>query len=405
MSDIDRDLRGLRDELTAAIPLPDVDDVTGRARARRRGQVVAIVAVVVAVAAAVPIARALPIWTTTASTNPAKTTYVVDFADADHGYALTRTCVRGTVGCASTLYQTADGGESWQARKLPRAPSDQFWDVLYVLGPDDVAIATPIGIEKTRIFSTDGGRSWGRVENPDTGVTEPVITLSLARGGMLTGGCGAQPFTGDACQVVGSIQPSTGRFVAAPTQPPLNPRQLGPAPTEGGKWWVAGTRDGSDHAWLAVSDDDGQTWSASEMAEFAGMGGWSVVEHGDTMFATAGAANGLFGVWRSTDGGRSWTRTWTYDPIAAMASGGAPAEDAPTEGPALVGGPVLAGDGKLIVSNGTKTYVSDDQGRHFRPAGADTGWVKWTRGGYLRMQGHSFALSADGTHWREFTVG
>jgi photosystem II stability/assembly factor-like uncharacterized protein len=397
MSELDDRLQGLRDELAAAIALPDVDRLTDRARTRRKVQVGAIAAVV-AVVMAVPLARALPIWTA-AGPNPAKTAYLVDFADADHGYALTRTCARGTVDCRFALYRTANGGADWQPRKLPRAPGDGFWDVMYVLGPDAVTLANPLGVETSRIFSTDGGRTWGVTEE-----LTPAGTAPLPSHGVLTGGCGAQPYPGQGCGAVGSIQPDSGRFLAAPRQPGIIALQVGPAPTASGKWWVAGAVDGNPHAFLAVSADGGRTWSTSEMDQFAGPGGWSVVEHGNVMYATARSrSDRVFGVWRSTDGGRSWTRTW--NPAAAEVLASDDGRPSSWDGPELLGSPVLTADGDLVLPGTTGTYVSADDGRDFTRTTGSTGWVTWTRAGYLRTQGHSFALSGDGSHWREFTVG
>jgi hypothetical protein len=82
------------------------------------------------------------------------------------------------------------------------------------------------------------------------------------------------------------------------------------------------------------------------------------------------------GVWRSTDGGEF---------VASR--------------------PIAAGDGSLILADTRRTLVSDDEGRTFRREGGASGWVAWTRGGYLRTQGGTFALSGDGLHWRQFTVG
>jgi len=395
MPDLDAELRGLRDELTAAIPLPDVERVAGRARSRRRLQV-GVLAVVIAVVVGVPIARALPVWLAAARPDPAKTSYVVDFADAKHGYALTRTCQRGTEGCTFTLYRTGDGGETWQPRRLPLAPGDGFWDTMYVLGPDDVTIGKPVGVETTRIFSTDGGLSWGVAYD-----LAPAGTAPLAPGGLLSGACGEQPYGFGGCDVVGSIRPDTGQFVAAPTQPQLVPHQVGPAPTVTGKWWVAGTNPLSERSFLAVSADGGGTWSTSELATPAGRH-WAVVEGDGVLYATAANDAGrVTSVWRSTDGGRSWTRTW---PDTAP-------DDSPQEssssgaGEFLASRPIAAGDGSLILADTKRTLVSDDEGRTFRREGGAPGWVTWTRGGYLRTQGGTFALSGDGLHWRQFTVG
>lgn len=139
--------------------------------------------------------------------------------------------------------------------------------------------------------------------------------------------------------------------------------------------------------------DDGRTWQTGELdlgSTVPASDGWDVVERNGVMYATASTYGGLLGVWVSTDDGRSWTRTWTRDGTRWL--------------PDLVGSPIAAGDGSLVLSDGTTTYVSTDQGRSFEPAGTAGGSVEWTRAGYLRENGDTFALSSDGLRWREFTV-
>ncbi|HEX6360375.1 exo-alpha-sialidase [Actinophytocola sp.] len=389
MSDLDAELRGLRDELNSAIPLPDVEHVTGRARARRRLQLGAIAAVVL-VALAVPVLRALPADLPPAgppSSSP--TNFTLDFADPDHGYALGRTCIPD---CAFRLYRTADGGRSWQPRDLPapaHSKSGYFGSSLYVLGIDNVVIDRPSDqLWQQRIHSTDGGRTWQTVER-----WGPAESMPLAPTATLAGRCGNGFMVTPDCDVITSIDPGSGKTFTTIAQPPLEFTQMGPVATEGGKWWASG-RDRNTNQWaLSVSADGGRTWSTSEVA-VDGTPSWdglAVVERNGVMYATATTYRATLGVWRSTDDGRSWTRTWT-----------------PANGqqiPGVLGMPIAAGDGSLRLPTGTTTYVSTDQGHTFTRTGDEMfGMVTWTRAGYLRSRMNEFALSSDGLHWKEFTV-
>lgn len=394
MSDLDTELRALRDELTEAIPLPDVGQVTGRARTRRRLQVIAIAAVI-AVAVAVPVLRLLPADPPQVGNPPpapVSNVITMDFADDEHGYALTRSCPRSGETCTFDLLRTADGGRSWQRATLPaplNAQTGYFSAALYVIGPDEVLIYRPFGLDPDRIHSTDGGRSWEVIKR---WYTLDVSPAPLPAHGVLTGLCGNQHYPNN-CGAIGSHQSGSGAFTSALTQPPLTYMQLGSVATQDGKWWVAG-RDRTTGKWtLAVSTDSGQTWMTTplDLTATPSLDGWAVVERNGVMYATASDYRGLLGVWRSLDDGKSWTRTWSR--------GGqwlpAPADT-----------PIAAGDGSLIVSDGKVTYVSTDQGSTFRPADKKvTGQVYWTRAGYVRSIGAGFALSADGLSWREFTVG
>lgn len=382
MSELDTDLRGLRDELTAVIPIPDVDRVTGRARARQRTQLGAIVAVLV-VALAVPVLRALP-FGKEAAAPPQSTSYLVDFADPDHGYALARSCAKGNEDCRYTLYRTADGAKTWQPRQLPRPDNgaSYFAATLYVLGPDAVAIDRPVGDKADRIYSNDSGRTW----NEATSARPAGSSLNV--GELVVGACGAKPHLSQGCTDIGVIDPDSGAFVPVPEQPPLTGISVGSVVTSGGSWWAGGTSLSTHNGAVAVSRDGGKTWLSGDLGEVVPL---AVVERDGVLYAIGFAhsveTSGL-GVWRSDNGGRAWTLTGVTDKLNDV-----------------VGSPVAASDGSLTVSDGTSVYVSTNEGGSFKRVGDAVGAVKWTRAGYLRMNVDKFALSTDGLHWREFTIG
>jgi photosystem II stability/assembly factor-like uncharacterized protein len=388
MSDLDAELRGLRDQLNRAIPLPDVEHVTGRARARRRMQLGAI-ATVVLVALAVPVLRALPATVPPASP-PAlsRSSYTMDFADAKHGYAFGRSC---SPDCTFALYGTADGGRTWRQSTLPppaHQRSGYFGSTMYVLDGDNVVIDRPDDkLGRERIRSADGGRTWQVVDYWLAAGNAPLVPTGTASGLCVVG-----PVESGDCDSIGSVDPGSGKTVAAPAQPPLDFKQVGTTATESGKWWVSG-RDENTRWAISVSADKGLTWSTSELRldSTPNMDGWAVVERNGVMYATASTSRALLGVWRSTDDGRSWTRTWTPAPGREL--------------PGVLGMPIAAGDGSLRLPTGTTTYVSTDQGQTFERSGDEVyGVVTWTRAGYLLSSVDEFALSSDGLRWRKFTV-
>jgi photosystem II stability/assembly factor-like uncharacterized protein len=403
MSELDTALEGLRDELTAAIPLPDVEHVTGRARTRRRLQVGAI-ATVIMVAAAVPTLRALPGSPVATPPVQPRTGYVMDFADPDHGFAIGRRCEKTREGCSFSFYRTTDGGRDWQTMTLPAplSPDTGYFSAdMYVVGPYEVAINRLSGTPDDwvdRIHTTDGGRSWQEVKPPWVGGT----TAPLGPRSLLGGTC-IQISAAGMCAGLGMIEPGTAMSTGIPTQLPLGSlSQNGPVATKDGRWWAVSRNDATGRWTMSVSADGGRSWSTSDLNlnDTLGSGGWAVVERNGVMYATASSGSGLLGVWRSTDDGQSWTRTWTAGGRQWI--------------PDLVGTPITASDGSLILSDGVTTYVSTDQGRTFEQTGEKVaGTVRWTRAGYLRSDGNvyatssdgnNFALSTDGLHWRAFTV-
>jgi hypothetical protein len=394
MSELDSQLRGLRDDLHATIPPPDLSEVAGRARQRTvRRRVLGAIAAVLVVSAAVPVLRSLPTGTQAGEQGtPARSTYDVDFADADHGYALRGMCRGSSNGCEFTLLATSDGGRTWQRRTLPPPASkisNYFNATLYVLSPDEVVIDRPAepNWETRRIYSDDGGRDWR--------VAEPWYAPDFApvpENGVLTVSCSTDLIGTDMCAVIGTIQPDTGTMVRVPEQPKLTSGRLGTTATAGGQLWVVGRKENAGWT-VAVSGDSGRTWTTTvlDVPGIPTTDRWAVVERNGVMYLTAGTTYDLLAVWRSTDDGTTWTRTWAGTGTNWL--------------PSPAGSAIAAGDGSLIVSDGRSTYVSTDQGVTFRRTGdAAPGTIRWTRAGYLRSGSGGFALSTDGVKWRSFEV-
>jgi hypothetical protein len=308
------------------------------------------------------------------------------FADERHGHALRVDC--GQFACDLDLVSTANG-ENWTTREVtPASRAPGSTGRLYVLGPDDVAVDwTPIDdpYQVSRVYSDDSGRTWRRVPAGRLGAVR-----AIPPGAALQTTCAA---SGTACEVA-VVLPGSGRSARLATAPPLYRPFAGSVPVAGGRWWIVG-RDPRTRGWaLAVSADDGRTWTVSRLSwrGKADGKGWSVVPAGEALIATAtgslaGGTNGTMAIFRSDDGGRSWTRT----------SGELPA--------GLAGIPVAASDGTLLFNTEDgRGLMSRDDGRTFtevRPR--FRGHAYWARFGYVAASDPDAPVqySTDGLHWRE----
>jgi photosystem II stability/assembly factor-like uncharacterized protein len=406
--DLDIELRGLRDELREDIPLPDLTRIAGRARQRRtvrRTQIGAIAAVVL-VSVAVPVLRAMPTDVQPAARPPAGRSlpYTVDFADAKHGYALKKECTPGTdqltTRCSFALLATDDGGRSWQPRKLPAGTGQFSEGWLEVYGPDQLLFGRGVMDGLERAVSNDGGRTWQSaapdmatvVESP--GAIRPGSTLvSMCIGPAAENGCelGLGSPTLDAKQVVPVL-----------TQPPLVRPRPGTEATAGGRFWAVGQDPATGRWAISVTSDAGATWATTPF-DLPGDPGfdsaWTVVEHGGVMYMTVegtlpAGGTGLLAVFRSTDDGVSWTRTWHAERIDQLW--------------AIQGSTIATADGRLVLNSMTEgTFQSTDGGQTFTVAKQQLPpWrIQWTRGGYLAIgPNNQFEISRDGLDWLAFRL-
>ncbi|WP_437070931.1 WD40/YVTN/BNR-like repeat-containing protein [Streptomyces sp. enrichment culture] len=155
---------------------------------------------------------------------------------------------------------------------------------------------------------------------------------------------------------------------------------------------------------LALSDDRGRTWRPSRLTDPAATGRapW-VVAGPNALYAVQsgplpareGVKNGLLALHRSTDGGTTWTRVWSYragvEPLSVL-------------------GVVAADDHSLTVHSERGVWHSTDGARTFRgtrgrgPSGAahrtPLGWL-WTDS----YGNGAHRISADGVHWHAFRPG
>jgi len=403
MSDLDTMLTGLRDELRSTITPPDLAHVAGRARQRtvRRRMQVGAVAAVVAVSVAVPVLRSLPEAAQPPAQPPVPSTmtFQLDFADADHAYALGSDCEEPEGTCTLELFATADGGRNWEKRTLPDGDEKYALGDLTVLDADRLVIyRVSAGDEEwRRIASDDSGRTWR-----DVGMGEMGAPAPLSEDAWIQQVCVGEAEDGGCRLGVGTMSPDGEKVVPAPAQPPLVEPLAGSSATEGGRFWAAGIDRATGRWAISVSSDLGSTWTTTPVdvpGEPAMTDAWAVVENDGVLYTTlqgsiAKGPFGLLAVFRSTDGGRTWTNTWRATPDTVLQ--------------AMLGIPVATDDGRLLVySAATGTYESSDGGRTFAKARQQLpGEVMWTRGGYVaKRANHGYAISTDGVDWRTFEIG
>ena len=401
MSELDTKLAALRDDLHETITPPDLGYVAGRARQRstRRRMQIGAVAAVVAVSVAVPLLRSLPSeQAPTGSSLPDSLTFQVDFADPAHGYALGIDCPTAEAPCTLTLFATTDGGATWARRTLPDDDKRYLGSDAFVQDANRLTVSRVAGDEQwTMVVSDDGGRTWHTSEGGELAAPSP---LPVDAG--IQSVCVSDEPTSSACHLgLGALSGDGERLVPAPSQPPLIDPVIGTSATTGGRFWAAGVERTTGHWALSVSSDGGVTWSTTPVSlpgDPAFTDAWAMVEADGVLYATlqgsiAKGPYGLLAVFRSTDGGVTWTNTWRATAKTVLQ--------------AMLGSPVATADGRLLVyTTITGTYETRD-GRRFTPSRARIpGEVRWTRGGYVAQRGaHTYAISRDGITWRDFTIG
>jgi hypothetical protein len=348
------DLGGLREDVESAARQPDFAVVRGRARrmvrrhrAASAGAVLSVTLVAAGMGYAVtgvpgsgeatgPTAPATaPVTADTTAPAPSPRGGVgegrprvigVTAGDADHLYVVVHTCRE----CDPELRASADGGRTWQSRRVPPAVTG-IGGVgsalsLTAHGPDALSwVATP-----TVWVSSDGARTWRRAALS----ADPVDAVGGNAGlfGCLPGDGLARCRPSIVDVVRGRVAPlanGPAGFQAAILQSAL---VNGPA---GQRLWLSGLDPTSRKPAVATSGDGGRTWSthvfaAGVPAEESHGGGPVAAKFLPTLAATAGGtAYALIlrddahqDAYRTTDGGRTWrsvpgagafgTSYWSY---------------------------------------------------------------------------------------------
>ncbi|MFF9915015.1 WD40/YVTN/BNR-like repeat-containing protein [Streptomyces sp. NPDC013457] len=348
----------------------------------------------------IPSGRELPGWS-----------HSLGFASDGSGFALLADCVGDQRApengfCRQHVAVLDRGARSWALRRSPLPETrgtDGVSSQLRVLGPGR-ALVEEGGAEpaaRRSWFTRDGGLTWREVDGRPIG-TAPVIPA----GAVLTTDCAA-PVGGsvDDCtrERLVVISPEDGRRRALAQGPLLGAR---PRPAEvaepDGSWWVSGNDPLSGRAAVAVSRDQGRSWSVSRLPSPTAEPGWftAVAVGPDVVYAAEmgelkggdPVKNPMRALHRSRDGGRTWERMWTTGPMA--------------EPRTLLGIPVPGPGGRVLIGAEDREYMSVDGGRSFRPSGEGTAYTRRTPAGLLRSSTSClYDISVDGGRWAEFAVG
>ncbi len=233
------------------------------------------------------------------------------------GIAAVSATVAWASGTRGTVLRTTDGGTHWQAFAVPGADSLDFRDVEAFGATTAVALAAGPGRASRVYRTTDGGRHWALTfTNPDSAGFLDAIAFWDARRGLAFGDPvdgrftifrtedGGVHWTRGATAGMPRSLPGEGGFAASGTC--LVVRGTGDA------WFATG---GAEHARVFRSRDGGRTWTAAEVPIAAGKasagvfslafrdGRRGVAVGGDYQAPNAAAAN----VALTDDGGATWT--------------------------------------------------------------------------------------------------
>jgi hypothetical protein len=435
MTDLDDQLDLLRADLTSRIlapPLPSV--VAGSAVPHRRRLSAALVAAALVIAVlttgallarsnrhpntapAAPhpassttqkLAPATPPKPATVS-KPAASTQVANWfrsipsasmADSRHGFALVQTCNADGSTCRNAISVTQDGTH-WVGRAAPVNTSNQDTVTggadapsLTALGPRTVFFqAAPAGA-RSGFVSFDAGDTWRPVPPGVNGRVDRIPTGGVLEAMCPTGGS-------DQCLTIALTVrlPGTGELAKLAHQPDIAVESANAAPLPDGSWWVTGTSGGKPA--VAVSRDDGRTWTSTALPDVAGQYLYtsSVTGDGQHLWALAigqlpDVKNGLLGVYGSTDDGRTWR-------VVRTAKAGLQPRSA-------LGVAIASGNRVTICdeSSPQRGWVSANGAATFKQTVCPApGFSKWSGSGYLSTDGTTISLSSDGSLWTHSTL-
>ncbi|MGP3967972.1 hypothetical protein [Streptomyces sp. 6N223] len=339
----------------------------------------------------------------------------LDFADDSHGFVLLADCQDGLPygtarGCTYSLAALDGESGTWELRDTPLPTGDrtEFGFVVEAASAGHARLSSVTGavlddIGDTVWVTDDAGRSWRRGDAGTSG-TVPAIPE------------GSHVALVD--ERLAALMPRTAEYRLLERQPPLEELST-PGLLPDGRHWVAGVDPVTGASALAVSQDEGRGWRTlaplPTAPAFAGSAGYrelrlvagpdglyafesGVADHGGDSDAQAGLyGSTLLGIHVSGDDGRSWQRVWTH-------------EDSSSRPGSVIGTPIAAADGSLVVYGDDAIYVSRDGGRSFaveRP-GPPPEEPALTRAGYLLTDldhaGH-YRVSADGFTWSTIVLG
>ncbi|GAA1709793.1 hypothetical protein GCM10009765_68810 [Fodinicola feengrottensis] len=410
----------LRDKVESGAYTPDLDAIHRAGGHRRRVRNVGIVASVVALAVlitgtsfAVSTARSdrVPPAKAPATGTPAKVVPLTASMKVGRIYPIDTKLTYALVVASPGKYalaRTTDGGGHWRAYALPadaNAAADQA--PKNVWGPDPVVSTNDflVFLSATALtvggyLTQDGGQSWRRIVggHPLSGVPKglpPTIVgddiNSVPRGWTLA----MMQKRMDGFQLT-AVDPATGVWHVLAIAPGTGVGSV--EASRDGTIWCTYTPTAGGNG-LAVSHDQGRTWTTHVLKSSEGSVGTSITSLDGRHAAIStirpvpqksGLGQGVTLV--TDDGGR----TWNEDPQ----SHGLPFSAWPLDDGSIVG------TGNNDIGNRDNVVITRDNGRTFTPV-APNGPVnffgKTVNGllvrGYVGGTGATDSVSTDGVHW------
>jgi hypothetical protein len=300
----------------------------------------------------------------------------VEFADADHGYALSADCGGGSSICRFALATSADGGRTWTPWPLPfeQASSSRPPPSLFAVG-DGLVLRTDI---ESWFASRDDPRWWSvRLDEPAVDTIPPGARLSEPAD------CGGPLTVWRANLTEAPLATSPDMIVCSVTR-------------SGGSWWVAGRTADATAPAVGVSDDAGATWTVTALP--AGDGVAQVSVRGNQVYASVVLPRG----------GNPYPETQTVTAVYLSVDNG-PFTARMTDAGTVVGDVVPLSDGRLVAAGPDWQISTGDRGSWQR-AGGSLPWVHriaLTPGGWVAYdlfhQGWA-AVSYDGETWQKINV-
>ena len=217
------------------------------------------------------------------------------------------------------LFRSGNGGRRWARVALP-GPSQPPGSIPLVdleLAPSDPSILYALAL-RWLWRTEDGGASWTEVYAPPTGPALQFLRVDPADPFHLWGSSGFSPFGSSGIPLLRSTDGGETWSPAATPNLGCEVFDLQFAPSSPSTLYVAGARSDAfscklTRASLFRSTDDGSTWTEADAGLAVPSARALAVDPVDPRLVYAGTGGDYYhpqgdGVWKSTDGGASWTR-------------------------------------------------------------------------------------------------
>lgn len=206
-----------------------------------------------------------------------------------------------------------DGGRTWVDHEVVFAYAGvEVWSSAFVDAQHGFAIGQALGQHKGAPVSTtsDGGLTWIPSDTPGLDIDSVDVTTPAIIGGVaILTGSRARGRPGTGRDVVIGTTHDLGRTWTSAVVP--NAGSCGRTVASGTRVWVScdapGPSLGTFVAFVLVSDDRGVTWQRLDAPEF------DVSKIVPVSSSVAIADDGGGAVWRTVDGGLTWSPVWVAD--------------------------------------------------------------------------------------------